>query len=115
MTYRRFPPAHPDLATFSFPSGSRAYSFSACLGSTTTWDLSSETRVRAALTPILVTPILGGWDGGGALDCGLLPISMYALGFFESVAYHDFEGPSLELVGGTGDGRVIGCAAIFCL
>lgn len=32
-----------------------------------------------------------------ALDCGLLPISMYALGFYESVGYHDFEGPSLEL------------------
>jgi ribulose-5-phosphate 4-epimerase/fuculose-1-phosphate aldolase len=32
-----------------------------------------------------------------ALECGLLPISMYALGYFERVAYHDFEGPSLEL------------------
>ena len=32
-----------------------------------------------------------------ALDCGLLPISMYALGYYESVGYHDFEGPSLEL------------------
>jgi ribulose-5-phosphate 4-epimerase/fuculose-1-phosphate aldolase len=32
-----------------------------------------------------------------ALDCGLLPISMYALGYFERVAYHDFEGPSLDL------------------
>ena len=32
-----------------------------------------------------------------ALECGLLPISMYALGYHERVAYHDFEGPSLEL------------------
>ena len=32
-----------------------------------------------------------------ALECGLLPISMYALGYFERVAYHDFEGPSLDL------------------
>jgi ribulose-5-phosphate 4-epimerase/fuculose-1-phosphate aldolase len=32
-----------------------------------------------------------------ALECGLLPVSMYALGYFERVAYHDFEGPSLDL------------------
>lgn len=32
-----------------------------------------------------------------ALECGLLPIGMYALGYFGRVAYHDFEGPSLEL------------------
>ena len=32
-----------------------------------------------------------------ALESGLLPISMYSLGYFERVAYHDFEGPSLEL------------------
>lgn len=32
-----------------------------------------------------------------ALECGLLPISMYALGYFEQVGYHDFEGPSLDL------------------
>lgn len=32
-----------------------------------------------------------------ALDCGLLPISMYSLGYFEGVGYHDFEGPSIEL------------------
>ena len=32
-----------------------------------------------------------------ALECGLLPISMYSLGYFERVAYHDFEGPSLDL------------------
>ena len=31
-----------------------------------------------------------------ALECGLLPISMYALGFDDAVAYHDFEGPSLD-------------------
>jgi len=32
-----------------------------------------------------------------ALETGLLPISMYALGYHEHVAYHDFEGPSLDL------------------
>lgn len=32
-----------------------------------------------------------------ALQEGLLPISMYSLGYFERVAYHDFEGPSLDL------------------
>ncbi len=32
-----------------------------------------------------------------ALKCGLLPISMYALGFYEAMAYHDFEGPSTEV------------------
>lgn len=31
-----------------------------------------------------------------ALQEGLLPISMYALGYFDRVAYHDFEGPSLD-------------------
>ncbi|MBY0502611.1 MAG: class II aldolase/adducin family protein [Bryobacteraceae bacterium] len=31
-----------------------------------------------------------------ALACGLLPISMYALGYDGAVAYHDFEGPSLD-------------------
>jgi ribulose-5-phosphate 4-epimerase/fuculose-1-phosphate aldolase len=31
-----------------------------------------------------------------ALQIGLLPISMYALGYYERVAYHDFEGPSLD-------------------
>ncbi len=48
-----------------------------------------------------------------ALECGLLPISMYALGYFERVAYHDFEGPSLELderdrlAGNLGDKNVL--------
>ena len=32
-----------------------------------------------------------------ALRTGLLPIGMYALGYYERVAYHDFEGPSLDL------------------
>jgi ribulose-5-phosphate 4-epimerase/fuculose-1-phosphate aldolase len=32
-----------------------------------------------------------------ALETGLLPISMYALGYYDRVAYHDFEGPSLDL------------------
>ncbi len=31
-----------------------------------------------------------------ALECGLLPVSMYALGYDDAVAYHDFEGPSLD-------------------
>ena len=31
-----------------------------------------------------------------ALECGLLPIGMYALGYDDAVAYHDFEGPSLD-------------------
>jgi len=34
--------------------------------------------------------------GVAALECGLLPISMYALGYDGAVAYHDFEGPSLD-------------------
>ncbi|WP_035958720.1 class II aldolase/adducin family protein [Bryobacter aggregatus] len=32
-----------------------------------------------------------------ALEEGLLPISMYALGYYGEVGSHDFEGPSLEL------------------
>jgi ribulose-5-phosphate 4-epimerase/fuculose-1-phosphate aldolase len=32
-----------------------------------------------------------------ALQTGLLPIGMYSLGYHERVAYHDFEGPSLDL------------------
>ena len=32
-----------------------------------------------------------------ALRDGLLPISMYALGYYDRVAYHDFEGPSSNL------------------
>lgn len=32
-----------------------------------------------------------------ALECGLLPISIHALGYYERVTYHDFEGPSLDL------------------
>jgi ribulose-5-phosphate 4-epimerase/fuculose-1-phosphate aldolase len=32
-----------------------------------------------------------------ALKGGLLPISMYALGYHDQVSYHDFEGPSLDL------------------
>ncbi len=32
-----------------------------------------------------------------ALEEGLLPISMYSLGYYGRVAYHDFEGPSLDL------------------
>ncbi len=32
-----------------------------------------------------------------ALECGILPINMTALGYHERVAYHDFEGPSLEM------------------
>lgn len=32
-----------------------------------------------------------------ALESGLLPISMYAIGFHNRVAYHAYEGPSLDL------------------
>jgi ribulose-5-phosphate 4-epimerase/fuculose-1-phosphate aldolase len=32
-----------------------------------------------------------------SLQEGLLPIGMHALGYYDRVAYHDFEGPSLEL------------------
>ncbi|MBF2046288.1 MAG: class II aldolase/adducin family protein [Leptolyngbya sp. IPPAS B-1204] len=32
-----------------------------------------------------------------ALECGLLPISQIALQFYDRVAYHDYEGVSLEL------------------
>lgn len=32
-----------------------------------------------------------------ALQEGLLPIGMYSLGYYDRVAYHDFEGPSLDL------------------
>ncbi len=32
-----------------------------------------------------------------AVSTGLLPISMYALGYYNQVSYHDFEGPSLHL------------------
>ncbi len=32
-----------------------------------------------------------------AIKDGLLPISMYALGYHGQVSYHDFEGPSLDL------------------
>ncbi|HEY9647693.1 MAG TPA: class II aldolase/adducin family protein [Chroococcidiopsis sp.] len=32
-----------------------------------------------------------------ALDCGLLPISQFALQFYDRVAYHDYEGVALEL------------------
>jgi ribulose-5-phosphate 4-epimerase/fuculose-1-phosphate aldolase len=48
-----------------------------------------------------------------SLQTGLLPISMYALGYHEQVAYHDFEGPSLDLdertrlAGNLGDKNVL--------
>lgn len=32
-----------------------------------------------------------------AQACGLLPIHMYSHNFFEALAYHDFEGPSMRL------------------
>jgi ribulose-5-phosphate 4-epimerase/fuculose-1-phosphate aldolase len=31
-----------------------------------------------------------------ALECGILPINLHALGYYERVSYHDFEGPSLD-------------------
>lgn len=32
-----------------------------------------------------------------AIEDGLKPISMYALGYYNQISYHDFEGPSLNL------------------
>ncbi len=53
-------------------------------------------RMRPDVRCILHTHTVAGM-AVAALECGLLPISMYALGYDDAVAYHDFEGPSLEL------------------
>ncbi|MBZ2187150.1 MAG: class II aldolase/adducin family protein [Bryobacter sp.] len=53
-------------------------------------------RMRPDVRCILHTHTVAGM-AVAALDCGLLPISMYALGYYQQVAYHDFEGPSLDL------------------
>ena len=45
---------------------------------------------------ILHTHTIAGMAIAG-LESGILPISMYALGYYGQVAYHDFEGPSLDL------------------
>ncbi len=53
-------------------------------------------RMRPDVRCIIHTHTVAGM-AVAALDCGLLPISMYALGYHKQVAYHDFEGPSLDL------------------
>ena len=52
--------------------------------------------VRPDVQCIMHTHTLAGM-AVASLESGLLPISMYALGYYERVAYHDFEGPSLDL------------------
>jgi ribulose-5-phosphate 4-epimerase/fuculose-1-phosphate aldolase len=52
--------------------------------------------VRPDVRCIMHTHTLSGM-AVASLESGLLPISMYALGYYERVAYHDFEGPSLDL------------------
>jgi ribulose-5-phosphate 4-epimerase/fuculose-1-phosphate aldolase len=52
--------------------------------------------VRQDVQCIMHTHTLAGM-AIAALQEGLLPISMYALGYYDRVAYHDFEGPSLDL------------------
>lgn len=53
-------------------------------------------RVRPDVKCVMHTHTVAGM-AVAALQCGLLPIGMYSLGYYERVAYHDFEGPSLEL------------------
>ena len=50
-----------------------------------------------------------------ALEAGLLPVSMYALGYFGQVAYHDFEGPSLDLDERARLGRNLGSNHVLVL
>lgn len=53
-------------------------------------------RMRPDVKCVMHTHTVAGM-AVAALECGLLPIGMYSLGFYERVGYHDFEGPSLEL------------------
>ena len=53
-------------------------------------------RVREDARCVMHTHTVAGM-AVAALQEGLLPISMYALGYYDRVAYHDFEGPSLDL------------------
>ena len=53
-------------------------------------------RVREDVHCVMHTHTVAGM-AVAALQGELLPISMYALGYYGRVAYHDFEGPSLEL------------------
>jgi ribulose-5-phosphate 4-epimerase/fuculose-1-phosphate aldolase len=53
-------------------------------------------RVRPDVQCVMHTHTVAGM-AVAALKDGLLPISMYALGYYDRVAYHDFEGPSLDL------------------
>ena len=52
--------------------------------------------VRPDVRCVMHTHTLAGM-AVAALQNGLLPISMYALGYYDRVTYHDFEGPSLDL------------------
>ncbi len=53
-------------------------------------------RMRPDVKCVMHTHTVAGM-AVAALECGLLPIGMYSLGYYERVGYHDFEGPSLEL------------------
>lgn len=50
-----------------------------------------------------------------ALECGILPISMHALGYYGKVSYHDFEGPSLDFAERERLGRNLGGNNILVL
>lgn len=52
--------------------------------------------MRPDVTCVMHTHTIAGM-AVAALQDGLLPIGMYALGYYERVAHHDYEGPSLEL------------------
>jgi ribulose-5-phosphate 4-epimerase/fuculose-1-phosphate aldolase len=51
--------------------------------------------MRPDVTCIIHTHTVAGMAVAAQQD-GLLPISMYAIGDYEGVAYHDYEGPSLD-------------------
>jgi len=53
-------------------------------------------RVREDALCVMHTHTVAGM-AVAAQAAGVLPVSMYALGFDGEVAYHDFEGPSLDL------------------
>lgn len=53
-------------------------------------------RIREDAKCVMHTHTVAGM-AVAAMEDGLLPISMYAVGYYEGVGYHDFEGPSLEL------------------
>ncbi|NJR65967.1 MAG: class II aldolase/adducin family protein [Leptolyngbyaceae cyanobacterium CRU_2_3] len=53
-------------------------------------------RARQDITCVLHTHSRYG-TAVSLLECGLLPVSQFALQFYNQVAYHDYEGVSLEL------------------